>query len=162
MVFRRELPLPCDLMFGAPPDKEQLTTVYTAALVERLHNIHHFAHQHLKVASDQMKAHYDQLANSAGFQVGDVVAVLPYPKEGKIAQVADVLGRPLPHHYPDQRCHIPDSAPFQGKNDCRPPRQTDAIPGDYSGQVVASQTLAERRCRSCGMPMVECARYARY
>jgi len=55
-------------MFGAPPDKEQLTTVYTAALVERLHNIHHFAHQHLKVASDQMKAHYDQLANSAGFQ----------------------------------------------------------------------------------------------
>jgi len=26
MVFRRKLRLPCDLMFGAPPDKEQSTT----------------------------------------------------------------------------------------------------------------------------------------
>jgi len=73
MVFRRELRLPCDLMFEAPPDKGQLTTDYTAALVEQLHDIHHFACQHLKVASDQMKPCYDQLANSAGFQVGDRV-----------------------------------------------------------------------------------------
>jgi hypothetical protein len=54
MVFGRELRLPCDLMFGAPPDKEQSVTGYTADLVERIHDIHHFASQHLKVASNRM------------------------------------------------------------------------------------------------------------
>jgi hypothetical protein len=51
MVFERELRLPCDLMFGAPPDKE-MSTDYMTDLVECLHDIHHFAQQHLKVASD--------------------------------------------------------------------------------------------------------------
>jgi len=64
------------------------------------------------------------------------VAIPPYLKEGKISQFADVLGRPLPHHYPDQSRHIPDSAPFQGKNDGRPPRQTGAVAGGYSGRVA--------------------------
>jgi hypothetical protein len=67
MVFGSELRLPCDLMFGAPPDKDQSVTDYTAGLVERLHNVHHFARQHLRVVSDRMKARYDQLANSGGF-----------------------------------------------------------------------------------------------
>jgi hypothetical protein len=35
--------------------------------------IHHFARQHLKMASDRMKARYDRLANSAGFQEGERV-----------------------------------------------------------------------------------------
>jgi len=70
MVFGRELRFSCDLMFGAPPDNEQSTTDYTTALVERLHD---FARQNLKVASDLLKARYDQLANSAGFQVRDRV-----------------------------------------------------------------------------------------
>ena len=73
MVFGRELRLPCDLMFRAPSDKEKSTTDYTAALVEQLHDINHFACQHLKVASDRMKACFEQLANSACFQVGDRV-----------------------------------------------------------------------------------------
>jgi hypothetical protein len=73
MVFGREIRLLCDLMFGAPPDREQSTTDYAADLVERLHDIHHFARQHLKVASDRLKTLYDQLANSAGFQEGDNV-----------------------------------------------------------------------------------------
>jgi hypothetical protein len=67
MVFGRELRLPCDLLFGAPPDKEQSTTDYAAKLVERLYNIHHYARRHLKVASDHLKTRYDRLANSAGF-----------------------------------------------------------------------------------------------
>jgi hypothetical protein len=33
--------------------------------------IHHYARQHVKLASDRMKAHYGRLANSAGFQEGD-------------------------------------------------------------------------------------------
>jgi hypothetical protein len=31
----------CDLLFGAPPDKEQSATDYVADLVYRLHDIHH-------------------------------------------------------------------------------------------------------------------------
>jgi hypothetical protein len=73
MVFGRELRLPCDLLFGVPPDKEQSTTDYAADLLERLHHTHHYARRHLKVASDRMKAGYDRLANSAGFQEGDQV-----------------------------------------------------------------------------------------
>jgi hypothetical protein len=73
MVFGRELRLLCDLLFGAPPDKEQSTTVYVADLVERLHDTHHYARRHLRVASDRMKVRYDRLSNSAGFQEGDRV-----------------------------------------------------------------------------------------
>jgi hypothetical protein len=42
MVFGRERRLSCDLMFGAPLDKENSTTDYTVDFVERLHT-HHFA-----------------------------------------------------------------------------------------------------------------------
>jgi hypothetical protein len=73
MVFGRELRLPCDLLFGAPPEKEQSTTDYVADLVERLHDTHHYARRHLRVASDRIKVRYDRLANSAGFQEGDIV-----------------------------------------------------------------------------------------
>jgi hypothetical protein len=64
MVFGRRLRLPCDLLFGAPLDKEESTTDSAANLSVR---------QHLKVASDRMKTRYDRLANSAGFQEGDRV-----------------------------------------------------------------------------------------
>jgi len=43
VVFGRKLRLPCDPMFGAPPDKEHSTTDYATDLVERLQDIHHFA-----------------------------------------------------------------------------------------------------------------------
>jgi transposase InsO family protein len=42
MVFGRELCIPCDLMFGDFPEKEQSTTNYASNVVERLHDIHHF------------------------------------------------------------------------------------------------------------------------
>jgi hypothetical protein len=64
MVFGRRLRLPCDLLFGAPLDKEESTTDSAVKFSVR---------QHLKVASDRMKTHYDRLANSAGFQEGDRV-----------------------------------------------------------------------------------------
>jgi hypothetical protein len=71
MVFGRELRVPCDSLFGAPPDKQESTTDYAAKLSERLHDIHLFARQYFKVASDWMKARYDSLATSTGFQEGD-------------------------------------------------------------------------------------------
>jgi hypothetical protein len=55
MVFGRELRLPCDLFFGAPRDKEQSKTDYAVDLVDRLHDIHHYARQHLKVANDRIE-----------------------------------------------------------------------------------------------------------
>jgi hypothetical protein len=52
--------------FGAALGKEQSTTVYTAVR-------HHYAHQHRKGASEQRKARYDRLADSAGFHESDQV-----------------------------------------------------------------------------------------
>jgi hypothetical protein len=55
LVFGRELRLPCDLLFGVPPDKERPTTDYVGDLVDHLHDIHNYVCQHLKLASDRMK-----------------------------------------------------------------------------------------------------------
>jgi hypothetical protein len=44
MVFQRELCLPHDLLFAAPPpspDKEQCTNDYVVDLMDRLHDIHY-------------------------------------------------------------------------------------------------------------------------
>lgn len=52
--------------------------------MERLYDIHHFAHQHEKVASNRIRNHYDQLANVAGFQEGNRVWLYrPTRKRGK-------------------------------------------------------------------------------
>jgi hypothetical protein len=72
-LFWRELYLSSNLLFKTPPDKEQSMTDYMMDIMDQLHDIHHYAHQHLKVASDRMKAHYDRLANSTGLQKGDQV-----------------------------------------------------------------------------------------
>jgi hypothetical protein len=83
-VFGRELRLPYDLLFGAPPDKGRLTTDIAADLVGHLRDIHNNAHQHLKLASDWMKTRYTKLANSAGYQEGDRVWLFrPTHKKGK-------------------------------------------------------------------------------
>jgi transposase InsO family protein len=55
LVFGRELHLPCDLLFGASPNKEQPTIDHAANLVDHLHDIYNYAHQQLKLASGQMK-----------------------------------------------------------------------------------------------------------
>jgi hypothetical protein len=68
LVFGRELRLHCDLLFGAP---RQGTTPNAANLVDHLHDIHNYARQHLKLASDRMKTRYDRRANCAGYHKGD-------------------------------------------------------------------------------------------
>jgi hypothetical protein len=99
MVFGRELRLPCDLLFGAPPDKEQSTTGYVAILVERLHDTHHYGRRHLRVASDRMKA---SLVNSAGFQEGERVWLYrPKPDKRMVTKAAVGMGRPVQGHHPE-------------------------------------------------------------
>jgi hypothetical protein len=56
-----------------PPDKKLPTTDYATDLVDHLHDIHNYARQHLKLASDRMKTRYDKLANSAVYHKGDIV-----------------------------------------------------------------------------------------
>jgi len=126
MVFGKKLRLPCDLMFGAPPDKEQSVTDYAADLVERLNDTHYFARQHLEVASDRMKARYDQLANSADFQEGDSVWLYrPIRKRGKspklqtcwegpytiITRINDVVYRIQRHSLAKMVVHLDRLAP---------------------------------------------------
>jgi hypothetical protein len=84
LVFGRELRLPSDLLFGAPPDKEQPTIDHAADLVDRLHNIHNYARKHLRLVSDRMKTRYDRAANCAGYQEGDNVWLYrPTRKKGR-------------------------------------------------------------------------------
>jgi hypothetical protein len=47
-VFRRELQLSCDLLFGAPtPNKEQPTASFAVNLVYYIHNIHSYDPKYL-------------------------------------------------------------------------------------------------------------------
>ena len=118
------------------PDKEESTTDY-ADDVDWLHNIHHFAHQHLELASDRIKAGYDQLSNSAGFQEGNRVWLYsPAQKTEKshkrqkcwedpyinFTRIKDVIYRIKRHS--------------TAKMNSRLPGQTITIPGVYSGQVA--------------------------
>jgi hypothetical protein len=73
LVFGRELRLPCNLLVGVPPDKEQPTSDYVAELMDQLYDIQNYARQNLKLASDWMKTRYDKPANSAGYQEDDRV-----------------------------------------------------------------------------------------
>lgn len=72
-VFGRGLRLPCNLLLGASPDKGQSPTNYVTDLVDRLHDIDHYARKLIKAASDGRKVRYDRMANSAGFQEGECV-----------------------------------------------------------------------------------------
>jgi hypothetical protein len=98
--------------------------------VERLHDTHHYARRHLKVASDSMKARYDRLANSAGFQEGDHVWLYrPTQTRGKspklqsaweglykvITRINDVAYRIQRHHRARMMVvHLDRLAPYLG------------------------------------------------
>jgi hypothetical protein len=45
MVFGKELHLPCDLLFWAPPNKDQYMTDYEVDIMDQLHDIHHYPPQ---------------------------------------------------------------------------------------------------------------------
>jgi hypothetical protein len=69
----RDLRLPCDLLFESPPDKKRPTIDHAADLVDRLHDIHSYARQHMKLTTNRIKTRYDRQSNSAECQEGDQV-----------------------------------------------------------------------------------------
>jgi hypothetical protein len=80
----RELQLPCSLLFGAPPSKEQPTISHAKNLLDHLHDIHSYAHKHLKLASDKMKTRYNRLASCAGYHKAEKMLLCrPDSKKGK-------------------------------------------------------------------------------
>jgi hypothetical protein len=55
-VFRGELQMPCNMLFGAPPPYKEWSTIdHVVNLVDHLYDIHNYACQHLKLATDWMK-----------------------------------------------------------------------------------------------------------
>jgi hypothetical protein len=61
-----------------------------------------------------------------------------------------MLGKPVTYHHPDQWCHIPYSATFQGKDDGCPPGNTGTIPGRSSGRVA----LRRGQCNTVPLPLL--------
>jgi hypothetical protein len=59
LLFWRVLPLPWDHLFGALPNRERPTISYALNLVDSIHDIHNYDHQHFKLTSDWMKTCYD-------------------------------------------------------------------------------------------------------
>jgi hypothetical protein len=97
-------------------------------LVHRLHDIRHYAPQHFKVASDRMKARYDRLANSTGFQEGNKVWLYrPTRTRGRPPTLV-TLGRPAQDDHQDQRRGLPDPTTSDGEDDGGTPGQTGTMP----------------------------------
>jgi hypothetical protein len=137
MVSGRKLDLPCNLLFGASPDKEQPTSDYMVDLMEWLHDIHNYDHQHLKVASNQMNTCYNHLVNSVGFQRETKSGCTTRPRpEGSLCGVAVILGRPLQVGHLDLQCSLHDPALSQGEDDRDAPGQTGTVSRGYLGQAA--------------------------
>ena len=73
MLFGRELRLPCDLLFGCPPDTPSSPEDYVQDLQTRLEDVHEFARGRINIATEKMKTRYDTRATEHEFQEGDKV-----------------------------------------------------------------------------------------
>ncbi|KMQ82837.1 integrase core domain protein [Lasius niger] len=73
MLFGRELRLPCDLLFGRPPDTPSSVEDYVDNLRERLEDVHAIARERIRISSEKMKTRYDVKATKREFQEGDRV-----------------------------------------------------------------------------------------
>lgn len=73
MLFGRELRLPCDLLFGRPPDAPSSPEDYVCELQERLECVHEFARNRINIATEKMKTRYDTRATEHEFHEGDKV-----------------------------------------------------------------------------------------
>jgi hypothetical protein len=105
MVFGRDLRLPCDLMFGAPPVKGQSMMVYAADLAERLRDTHNFARQHLESGQRQNEGPLRPTGQLGRFpRRRQCVYILPHTEEWEVHQGTDMHEGFLYRLHPHQRC----------------------------------------------------------
>lgn len=86
LMFGREVRLPVDLMFGAPPESTASLdcTEYACNLRKQVETVHDFARNRLCIESQRQKRLYDQRANANSFKEGDKVWLYnPQKKKGR-------------------------------------------------------------------------------
>ncbi|GBN88061.1 Retrovirus-related Pol polyprotein from transposon 297 [Araneus ventricosus] len=73
IIFGRTLRLPCDIIFGRPSETPSSPNEYMKNLETRLENVHAFARERIKLASERMKTRYDSRATDHHFKEDDLV-----------------------------------------------------------------------------------------
>ncbi|GFX30620.1 retrovirus-related Pol polyprotein from transposon 412 [Trichonephila clavipes] len=73
MLFGRDLRLPCDLLFGRPPDTASSPEEYVQNLQTRFEDVHHLARERINLRTEKMKTRYDTKATGHQFKEGDKV-----------------------------------------------------------------------------------------
>ncbi|GFS80479.1 retrovirus-related Pol polyprotein from transposon 412 [Trichonephila clavipes] len=72
-VFGRDLRLPCDLLFGRPPDTPSSPEEYVQNLQARFEDVHNLARERINLRTQKMKTRYDTKATGHQFKEGDKV-----------------------------------------------------------------------------------------
>ncbi|GFY29442.1 retrovirus-related Pol polyprotein from transposon 412 [Trichonephila clavipes] len=73
MLFGRDLRLPCDLLFGRPPDTPSSPEEYVQNLQARFEDVHNLARERTNLRTEKMKTRYDTKATGHQFKEGDKV-----------------------------------------------------------------------------------------
>ncbi|GFV07696.1 retrovirus-related Pol polyprotein from transposon 412 [Trichonephila clavipes] len=73
MLFGRDLRLPCDLLFGRPPDTTSSPEEYVQNLQARFEDVHNLARERINLRTEKMKTRYDTKATGHQFKEGDKV-----------------------------------------------------------------------------------------
>ncbi|GFV96335.1 retrovirus-related Pol polyprotein from transposon 412 [Trichonephila clavipes] len=71
MLFGRDLRLPCDLLFGRPPDTPSSPEEYVQNLQARFEDAHNLARERINLRTEKMKTRYDTKATGHQFKEGD-------------------------------------------------------------------------------------------
>ncbi|GFW72435.1 probable aminopeptidase NPEPL1 [Trichonephila clavipes] len=71
MLFGRDLRLPCDLLFGRPPDTPSSPEEYVQNLQARFEDVHNLARERINLRTEKMKTRYDTKATGHQFKEGD-------------------------------------------------------------------------------------------
>ncbi|GFU91119.1 retrovirus-related Pol polyprotein from transposon 412 [Trichonephila clavipes] len=72
-AFGRDLRLPCDLLFGRPPDTPSSPEEYVQNLQARFEDVHNLARERIDLRTEKMKTRYDTKATGHQFKEGDKV-----------------------------------------------------------------------------------------
>lgn len=73
IIFGRNIRLPCDVLFGRPPEEPQNTDDYIGALREKMLCVHERCRTQLNASSESMKTRYDRTAKMNNFLEGEKV-----------------------------------------------------------------------------------------